>query len=171
MECKNQISISDVHQMYIEITRGLMAEGKTVSTMESCTSGLIATLLTNIDGSSAVLQAGKITYSNAEKIKAGVPAKVIEMHGVYSMQTAIEMAKACQKSSNACIGVGVTGTLGWADPNNADSKPGEVYFAIACNEINRGFHCFVTGQATRMDAKYCVAMLVAEQLRKFCLEV
>lgn len=105
----------------------------TIGTMESCTSGSLASSITNIEGASSVLKASHVTYSNVAKIKEGVPATTIEKYGVYSSETAIAMAKAVIEKGNN-VGIGVTGTLGNYDPANSDSEIGKVYFAICIND-------------------------------------
>lgn len=123
-----------VFGLWRDITLGLIDRGWTLSTMESCTSGLVASLVTDTEGASAVLKGAYVTYCNAAKVKNGVPAAVIEAHGVYSVETAEAMARACRASYGADIGVGVTGTLGRADPENPDSVSGEVFFAVSAGE-------------------------------------
>ena len=119
-----------VRKKYADLTKRLIAEGITITTMESCTSGQIASLITDTEGASAVLKGAFITYSNEAKIAQGVPRETIEKYGVYSAETAVAMAKACRDVMHADIGIGVTSSFGNVDPNNEDSLPGEVYFAI-----------------------------------------
>ena len=116
-----------------ELTTFLIRKNLTITTMESCTSGLLASTLTNTEGASNVLKGAFVTYSNEAKIMQGVNPKIIERYGVYSSETAQSMAKACKTTYNANIGVGVTGTAGNVDLKNKDSKPGEVYFSIIFN--------------------------------------
>ncbi len=101
-----------------EIVGKLIEKGLTVATMESCTGGGIANVITNVSGASAILSESYVTYSNDAKIKQGVRASVIEKHTVYSIETAVEMANAVMKQANADFGIGVTGQLGRIDPNN-----------------------------------------------------
>ena len=56
----------------------------TISVMESCTSGLIASMITDTEGASAVFEGGYVTYSNRVKEKAGVDGGIIQKYGVYS---------------------------------------------------------------------------------------
>ena len=116
--------------MNVSVVNKLVQLGWVIGTMESCTGGLIASLLTDIEGSSRVLHGCRVTYSNEEKIRAGVPLKIIDNHGVYSSECAIEMALAMASLPNNNIGLGVTGTLGNVDPNNKDSTPGKVYYSF-----------------------------------------
>lgn len=128
---------SKVAELYRRLTLLLVQRGLTLSAMESCTGGLVASLLTDTEGSSAVLKGSFVTYSNEAKIMQGVPAAVIAEHGVYSLQTARAMASACRRAYGADIGIGVTGSFGNPDPANADSVPGQVFFAV---ELEGGAH-------------------------------
>ncbi|GMT43894.1 MAG: hypothetical protein IEMM0003_0713 [bacterium] len=108
----------------------LLKAGLTVSTVESCTGGLIGKRLTDIPGSSRYYDGGFITYSNAAKAALGVDKNIIEKYGAVSEQTAYRMAEACLKNSSADISVSVTGIAG---PDGAiENKPkGLVCFGLA----------------------------------------
>ncbi|KKS51565.1 MAG: Competence/damage-inducible domain protein CinA [Candidatus Gottesmanbacteria bacterium GW2011_GWA1_42_26] len=102
-----------------------------ISTMESCTGGALAYYITNIPGASEVLKDAFVTYANEAKVKLGVPGDVIEKYSVYSRETAIAMAETVLKSSlRADVGVGITGSISRVDPNNPNSKPGEIFLAV-----------------------------------------
>ncbi len=124
------IKEESVLKKYESITNYLIKHKLTISTMESCTAGMVASFLTDTEGSSATLKGAYITYCNEAKIKQGVPAETIDKYGVYSKETALAMATACMDSYSADIGIGVTGTLGNTDPNNTDSVPGEVHIGL-----------------------------------------
>ena len=156
----------NVRDKYRLITKTLIEKKLTVTTMESCTSGLVASLLTDTEGASAVLKGAFITYSNEAKIKQNVPAETIETFGVYSEETAREMALAAKRAYDADIAVGVTGTMGNADPANNDSTPGEVFFAIAKRENVRGYHIFVPVQDSRYEYKLYVAGAIADEIAR-----
>ena len=153
-----------IREVYRNITLALIGKGLTITTMESCTAGLVASLITDTEGSSAVLRGAFITYSNAAKIANGVPAEIIEQHGVYSIETAEAMARACRGTYHADIGVGVTGTLGNVDPANADSVPGQVYIAIDTGDGPRSWALNVPPQPTRFEGKLAVAGEVGNRL-------
>ncbi len=105
-----------------------------VTTVESCTGGALAHFVTSIAGSSAVLKDAFVTYSTEAKIALGVPREVIAEHTVYSEQTALAMARAgVQRSVQADIGIGITGSLSREDPENDNSVPGEVYLGVVFN--------------------------------------
>ena len=133
--------------------------------MESATSGQIASLITDTEGSSAVLKGAFITYSNEAKIMQGVPEDIINKYSVYSKETAEAMAKSCAKTYHANIGIGVTGTFGNIDPNNSDnSVPGQVYFAIDFDGEVRSYFMEIPNQSTRLAYKLAVAKEVYDVL-------
>ncbi len=150
---------------YESITKTLISKHLTITTMESCTAGMIANLLTDTEGSSAILKGAYITYSNEAKILQGVPENIINEYGVYSIETATHMANACKKSLGADIGIGVTGTMGNIDTNNADSVPGEIYASINIADKVHAFS-FQINEAlpTRHDYKLYVADKIADKL-------
>jgi nicotinamide-nucleotide amidase len=105
---------------------GLMA-----ATAESCTGGLIAGLLTEIPGSSDMLERGFVVYSNAAKQELlGVPDQTLVNHGAVSEQTAVAMAEGALRASRAEIAVSVTGIAG-PDGGTATKPVGLVHFACA----------------------------------------
>ena len=84
-----------------------------LATAESCTGGLIAALLTEIPGSSDVVERGFVTYSNAAKTEQlGVPADLIATHGAVSEPVARAMAEGALSHSHADLAVSVTGVAG-----------------------------------------------------------
>lgn len=105
--------------------------GLTVATAESCTGGLVAAALTEIAGSSDVVDRGFVTYSNAAKMAMlGVLPETLEANGAVSRQTAEAMAQGAIEASNADLAVAVTGIAG---PNggSAEKPVGLVHFAAA----------------------------------------
>ena len=157
-------TIESVLSLYGQITRSLIQKGLQISTMESCTSGMIASLITDTEGSSAVMKGSAITYSNEAKIACGVPENTITKFGVYSKETAASMASAARQTYKADIGIGVTGSFGNTDPANTDSVPGEVYFAIATEKENRTFFRQLPPLDSRHAYKLCTAELVGKEL-------
>lgn len=138
---------------------------KTIATMESCTSGFIASKLTDVEGASKVFKGGFVTYSNEAKIKNGVPKDVIEKYGVYSSATAAEMAKACKEFYGTDYGIGVTGTLGNIDPNNEDSQIGNIYIAIDTpKEVKNYLHQIDAKNMTRKRCKEEIVKFVFDKL-------
>lgn len=119
-----------VHLAYKKVINSLIQRKLTITSMESCTGGLISSLITDVDGSSAVFHHSFVTYDNNAKIEEGVSEGIILSRGVYSSTTAYAMASACMEKVNANIGIGVTGSLNTVDPNNADSVSGVVYYCV-----------------------------------------
>lgn len=147
-----------VRKEYADLTHLLIERKLTITTMESCTSGEIASLITDTEGSSAVIKGAFVTYSNEAKVMNGVPQEILDTFTVYSKETAQAMAEACQKTYQADIGIGVTGTMGNIDPANADaSQPGEVYYAIAYRGRTEAFHVTLKPQPSRFLYKMAVA--------------
>lgn len=109
----------------------LREAGLKVATAESCTGGLISSLLTSIAGSSNVFERGFVTYSNKSKSEQiGVDEKLIEEFGAVSSQTAMAMAAGCLDNSDANISAAVTGIAG-PDGGTQDKPIGLVYIAVA----------------------------------------
>lgn len=109
------------------------ARGWMVATAESCTGGLVAGLLTEIAGSSAAVERGFVTYSNAAKTElVGVPAELIDAHGAVSEPVARAMAEGALARSHARVAVAVTGIAG--PSGGTQAKPvGLVHFALAAH--------------------------------------
>ena len=105
--------------------------GLKIATAESCTGGLVAGLLTEIPGSSAVVERGFVVYSNEAKEELlGVPAETLAAHGAVSEATARAMAEGALAGSRADIAVSVTGVAG-PDGGTAAKPVGLVWFACA----------------------------------------
>jgi nicotinamide-nucleotide amidase len=107
------------------------ARGLKIATAESCTGGLVAGALTDIAGSSDVVDRGFVTYSNAAKQSMlGVTALTLERAGAVSRETAEEMVQGALEHSDADLAVAITGIAG---PGGATpGKPvGLVHFAAA----------------------------------------
>jgi nicotinamide-nucleotide amidase len=107
------------------------ARGLKVATAESCTGGLVTGALTEIAGSSDVVDRGFVTYSNeAKEAMLGVPSATLKRHGAVSAETAAAMASGALKNSLANIVVAITGIAG--PGGGSQQKPvGLVHFAAA----------------------------------------
>ena len=98
-------------------------------TAESCTGGLIAGLLTEIPGSSDVVDRGFVTYSNGAKCDLlGVPATLIGRFGAVSAETAVAMASGALRNSTCDLSVAVTGVAG-PGGGSSDKPVGLVHLA------------------------------------------
>ena len=84
-----------------------------ISSVESCTGGLLSSSITSISGSSKVFTLGLVTYSNQSKINIlKVPKKIIMKHGAVSYETCLSMVKNLNKISKTNISVSITGVAG-----------------------------------------------------------
>ena len=102
-----------------------------VATAESCTGGLVAGALTEINGASHVVERGFVTYSNeAKQDMLGVPADILKRHGAVSRPTAEAMARGALANARADIAVAITGIAG-PGGGSADKPVGLVHFAAA----------------------------------------
>ncbi len=102
-----------------------------VATAESCTGGMIIALLTDIPGSSSMVDRGFVTYSNEAKTEMiGVSPETLEKHGAVSAETAHEMAAGALETSRAGITLAVTGIAG-PDGGSAEKPVGLVWFGLA----------------------------------------
>ncbi|HEX8258028.1 MAG TPA: CinA family protein [Allosphingosinicella sp.] len=113
-----------------EATRRLLAKAcerdLMFATAESCTGGMLASLLTDVRGVAHAFDRGFVTYTNAAKHEMlGVPLELIDAHGAVSREVAIAMAEGALERSRAHIALSITG---FAD---AGDEPGLVHFGCA----------------------------------------
>ena len=156
---------SEIRKDYEKLTKLLTKRNLTITTMESATSGQIASLLTDTEGASAILQGAFVTYCNEAKVMQGVAKEIIDRYTVYSPETAEAMACACAKTYHANIGIGVTGTFGNADLDNPEaSVPGQVYFAITIDGEVQSYEIEIPPQPTRLAYKLAVAREIYDAL-------
>jgi PncC family amidohydrolase len=114
-----------------EVGTACRARGWTIATAESCTGGLIAHLLTEVPGSSAYVEGGLVTYSNAIKVAlTDVPLATLDAHGAVSAQVAVAMAEGARRRLGTDIAVSVTGIAG-PDGGSAAKPVGLTYIAVA----------------------------------------
>ena len=147
------------------IVNKLINSNKTISTMESCTGGLLASSLTDIEGASEVLKFSAVTYSNEFKIKMGVSEEVINTFSVYSIETAIEMSKNISNFTNSNYGVGITGKLNRVDSNNLFSKDNVVYISIYDKDNDKYYNYDIeVNRDTRRENKRYVIEFICNKL-------
>ena len=105
-----------------------------IATAESCTGGMVAAALTDIAGSSAVVERGFVTYSNAAKVQMlGIQPDTLDAFGAVSEEIAREMAQGALRHSQAALSVSITGIAG---PGGSEHKPeGRVCFATALGDM------------------------------------
>ena len=113
------------------LIKAYAARGEMVATAESCTGGLVSALLTEIAGSSAVVDRGFVTYSNeAKQDLLGVPEAILAAHGAVSEPTAHAMAEGALARSRAHVTVAITGVAG-PGGGSAEKPVGLVHFGCA----------------------------------------
>ena len=121
----------DIARLARKVVEAATARGLAIATAESCTGGLVSGALTAIAGSSAVVERGFVTYSNAAKAELlGVPAELIDRHGAVSEPVARAMAQGALVLSAAAVSVAVTGVAG-PGGGSPDKPVGLVHFAAA----------------------------------------
>lgn len=152
-------SAAQVIEAYTEA--GLM-----IATAESCTGGLIAGALTDIAGSSAVVDRGFVTYSNQAKIDMiDVSPQTLDQHGAVSEQTAKEMALGALNNSRADVTVAVTGIAG--PGGGSDDKPvGLVYMALAKDGQTHVHKLLLGSDKSRDDIRQMTVARALDELLK-----
>lgn len=122
---------SEIEALATAVLAVARAKGLTIATAESCTGGLVAGALTEIAGSSDVVDRGFVTYSNAAKTAVlGVEPALIEAHGAVSEPVARAMAVGAVRVSGTSLAVAVTGVAG-PGGGSAEKPVGLVHFAVA----------------------------------------
>lgn len=121
---------ADIEAQAAEIIAVYRDRGWMIATAESCTGGLIAGALTEIAGSSAVVDRGFVTYTNQAKMDLiGVSAGTLEVFGAVSKETALQMAHGALMRSGAEVAVAVTGIAG-PGGGSAEKPVGLVHLAL-----------------------------------------
>ena len=144
-----------------DLLAALEARGETLATAESCTGGLIAAALTAIAGSSSVVMAGFVTYSNAAKMRmVGVREATLAAHGAVSEAVAREMAEGALERAEVDLALSCTGIAG---PGGAtpDKPVGLVFIGCA----RRGAAAVVERHVFPGDRAAVRAATVAAALR------
>lgn len=120
---------NDVEALIDRVLQEACDRGLTLATAESCTGGLIASVLTDVEGRSHAFERGYVVYTNDAKAEeVAVPSRLIDQNGAVSEPVARAMAEGALRCSGASVAVAVTGFAGAAGP---DDEPGLVHFALA----------------------------------------
>lgn len=151
---------------YQTIIDALVKNNQTIATMESCTGGAVASEITNHPGASEVLKFSAVTYSNEYKIKMGVKQEIIEEYSVYSIETAMEMAKNIAKFAESDYGIGVTGKINRPDAANQTGANDEIFIAIyeAKTETYHQLKIEAKKDKTRKENKEYIVSYIGKQL-------
>lgn len=135
-------------EKWLLIFEWLRKNKESVATMESCTGGYIANIITNHKNASDIFALGIVSYSSQSKIDSGVSKEVIDKYTVYSKETAEEMAKVIARRANATYGIGITGELSKENGvtyiciYNSKTKKSH-YQTVSVNLENRGMEKIV----------------------------
>ena len=139
--------------------RGLM-----IATAESCTGGLIAGALTEVSGSSAVVDRGFVTYSNAAKTAMlGVPPELIAGVGAVSREVAVAMAEGALARSGASLAVAVTGIAG-PDGGSPEQPVGRVHVGRARRDAPTGHDVRIFAGLDRSGVRFATVAHALELL-------
>jgi len=119
------------HPLAEQLVARLVATGKRVTTIESCTGGMVAAAITSVAGSSNVFDYGFVTYSNAAKTAmVGVPEDILVAHGAVSEPVARAMAEGGRSKAGADLALSITGIA--APGGGSVEKPiGMVCFGLS----------------------------------------
>lgn len=148
-----------------EIVELLIKLNKKIATMESCTGGFIASSITDIEGSSSILNFSAVTYSNEYKIKLGVNKKTIEEYSVYSMNVAREMAKSISDLALSDYGIGITGKINRRDENNLFGDDNKIFYSIYDKENDKFYGYSLTAiNDTRFNNKVMIKNDISKSL-------
>lgn len=149
-----------------KLAKILIERNISVSTAESCTGGLISSLLTDISGSSSFVLANFVTYSNEAKMKyLNVNKNTLNTYGAVSMEVAKEMAEGLANQTGTDIAVSITGIAG--PLGGSKEKPvGLAYSGFKYNEKNVVEKILVPHFLPRRFIKFCFAKYTLYRLLK-----
>lgn len=147
-----------------KIIRNFSADGLMVSTAESCTGGLIAGALTEIPGSSAVVDRGFVTYTNTAKMEMlGVQEQTLATFGAVSEETARQMVHGALFRSRAAFAVAVTGIAG-PGGGSAEKPVGLVHLAAKSRHGALLHHKMLYGDIGRTQVRLATVKAALEML-------
>jgi nicotinamide-nucleotide amidase len=153
--------VTNLHHLAEQVVTTATERGRTVATAESLTAGMVAAMLADTPGASAMLQGGVVSYQNSVKAGVlGVPAGLLETAGPVDGDVAAAMAEGARRICGADVGVSTTGVAG---PDAHGGKAvGTVFVGVAANGMSTAFPYSFTGSRAEIRAQACAAAL--EQL-------
>jgi len=145
--------------------RALIERDVSVATAESCTGGLVARLLTDVPGISAVFREGWVTYTNESKVRRlGVSPELIERHGAVSAEVAAAMAEGAARESGARLAVSSSGVAG-PDGGTPEKPVGLVWLGL-CVDGRSSAHRFQLPPVGRDSIRQYAAHRALDLLRR-----
>jgi nicotinamide-nucleotide amidase len=163
-DVKDKICTFKMQGIVYQIHKALIKNKKTLAVAESCTGGLVSSLLTQLSGSSGYFILGIVAYQNRVKTNIlKVPAGLIVHKGAVSAAVALIMAQQVRKLAKSDLGIGVTGIAG--PTGGSPQKPvGTVFIAAAAKnkKICRGYHF----KGSRTSIRNKAALKSMELLKK-----
>ncbi len=154
-----------MENLMTEVVKKLDELHKTISTMESCTGGRVASEITNISGASDILKFSAVTYSSEYKIKMGVSSETIEKYTVYSPNVAREMSKSISEFSNSNYGVGITGKMDVIKDKQKRLENNKIYISIYDKDNDIYYEEIVIGEyLNRVENKTKVVNAIINKL-------
>ncbi len=151
------------------VAKLLIDQNISISTVESCTGGMLASKLVNVPGISKVFENGFITYSNQSKIDVlGVAPDTINKYGAVSKETAIEMVKNLVKKTGTRAGVSITGIAG-PDGGTPEKPAGSVYIGIFLDGEVESIELKLNGDRERVRHMACLNALNMLRKKILCL--
>ena len=160
------INEKTILEKYNKITEMLIQLALSVTCMESCTSGMVSSLLTDTEGASKVFKGSIIAYSNETKVQFGLPESTIKSYGVYSNETAAAMARASRMLQKTDVGIGISGAYGNPDPANPGAELRSVYFAVDVNSRLYNYHIDIPKLESRYEYKLYTVDKIGDELIK-----
>ncbi|WP_016834540.1 CinA family protein [Herbaspirillum lusitanum] len=156
---------------FLQVANYLHANSIRLATAESCTAGLVASMLGAIDGCGDWLECGFVTYSPAAKIRVlGVNPATIERYGLSSEEVAREMAEGALKKSGANVAIANTGVAGPDDAPDG-TKAGTVCFAWGLQREDGAIRIHSETklfEGDRNAVRHAAATYAIENLRRHC---
>lgn len=149
----------------------LVKNAKTLSVAESCTGGLLSSLMTDVSGSSSYIKANFVTYANEAKSQyLNVNPDTLNNYGAVSLQTAEEMVKGLLQNTGSDYALATTGIAG-PTGGSKDKPVGLVYIGVGSKDAVKVFKYNVNPRYPRLLVKYMFAKKAAACLNDFIKEV
>ena len=137
-------------ELYQVVAEMLIKKQVTIAFAESCTGGLISSVITDVPGVSAVFDRAVVTYSNKSKVESlGVKQETLDKFGAVSRETAVEMAEGIKNSAGTDLGLSVTGIAG-PDGGTKEKPVGLVYIALASKNGTQCTELTLRGNRTKI---------------------